>query len=44
MMHEAIEDRFVNVLDSFSEVELQASLKFVQAWIDQMDNIVKGNK
>ncbi len=44
MMHEAIEHRFISVLDSFSESELQASLKFLQALIDQMDNIVKGDK
>lgn len=44
MMHEAIEHRFISVLDSFSESELQASLKFLQALIDQTDNIVMGTK
>ncbi|WP_156857461.1 MarR family transcriptional regulator [Oceanobacillus sp. AG] len=43
MMHEKIERRFINVFDSFSESELQASLKFFQTMIDQRDSIVKGD-
>ncbi|MBT2218670.1 MarR family transcriptional regulator [Virgibacillus dakarensis] len=43
MMHEIIERRFISLLNSFSESELQASLKFFQTMIDQSDNIVRGD-
>lgn len=44
IMHEMIERRFISVFDSFSDSELQASLKFFQTVIDQRDNILKGNE
>lgn len=44
MMHERIERRFIHALDSFSESELQAALKFVQTIIDQSDHIAKGSE
>lgn len=43
-MHESLEQSFVQDLDSFSEAELQASLKFIQTVIDHNDNMVIGGK
>ncbi|MBE9916899.1 MarR family transcriptional regulator [Paenibacillus donghaensis] len=44
MMHEIIERRFFDGLNSFSELELQASLKFFQTIITQNENIVNGDR
>jgi len=43
-LHDIIERRFINALGSFSEAELQASLKFVQTMIDHRDAIVSGDE
>lgn len=42
-MHDIIERRFIGVMSSFSEAELQAALKFFQTMIDQQNSIVRGN-
>lgn len=44
MMHEIIERRFLDGLNSFSESELQATLKFFQVLISQNENILIGNR
>ncbi|MEB5482341.1 MarR family transcriptional regulator [Shouchella clausii] len=44
MMHEMLERRFIRAFDSFSNSELQASLKFFQTMIDQKDDILKGDE
>lgn len=44
MMHKIIERRFFDVLNVFSESELQAVLKFFQTIIDQNENIINGNR
>ncbi|GGE35767.1 putative HTH-type transcriptional regulator YvmB [Pullulanibacillus camelliae] len=36
-VHEMIERRFISTLSSFSELELQTTLKFIQIMIDQLN-------
>lgn len=43
-MHEHFERRFIAALHTFSESELQASLKFFQTMIDQGESIIKGDE
>ncbi|MEC0226756.1 MarR family transcriptional regulator [Paenibacillus alba] len=43
MMHEKMKRKFFDDLNSFSESELQASLKFFQTIINQNDNVVKAD-
>jgi DNA-binding MarR family transcriptional regulator len=41
LMHKEIEQSFMTALNSFSESELQASLKFIQTIIDQSKHIAR---
>ncbi|WP_207671264.1 MarR family transcriptional regulator [Paenibacillus cymbidii] len=41
-MHKLIEERFITVLNSLSESEIQATLKFFQVMIEKRDDMVKG--
>ncbi|MGO4548877.1 MarR family transcriptional regulator [Paenibacillus sp. 2TAB23] len=43
LMHEQIERNFISLMSSFTEAELQASLKFFQMMIDQGDSFMKGD-
>ncbi|AIQ57410.1 MarR family transcriptional regulator [Paenibacillus borealis] len=39
-MHQSLEQSFIQGLNTFSEAELQASLKFIQTVIDHNDNMI----
>lgn len=43
-MHAKIDRRFLSILDSFSETELQAVLKFSQKMIDHLNQELKGDR
>ncbi|WP_168121842.1 MarR family transcriptional regulator [Paenibacillus sp. HB172176] len=43
-MHELFEQRFMTVMSSFSEAELQASLKFFETMLEKNQYMIKGDE